>query len=385
MRVAALLAWTLLGCGRVSFDPRADASGGDAPGDAANPGIVDLSLRGGTACVRTGDGRMACWGSNANGELGRGSLAMTGAPELVPLDNVVAIATGEFSTYAIDRDGTLWAWGDNTSGQLGQAIGGPQRAPVRVPVPEPVVSAAAGQYHACAITRGAGELYCWGGNLCGGLGTNDVAERLMPTKVAGLAGLASVVVNDFETCVTDAAGNVRCFGGVYTDRCIGQHLAPTAPMGLPAVRDLQGGCHMSMCAVDATGIAWCWGQDNSGSLGDGAQQSHVDPLPVAQLVGARRIGTSFNASCAVTATGASCWGDNLVGQLGVGTPGLTQSTLPVPLPFFAGMQLDEIEIGCSTNCARAGADVYCWGANDNSVVDASGLDAFAPRKITLSL
>lgn len=378
----ALVALMLVGCGRLGFGDDTGAPV-DAPMiDALDPGVVEVSIRGSAACVRTGDGRVACWGSNARGQLGDGTVAATGQPAIVPVQNVTSIVTGEFGAFAIDRDGVLWGWGGNDAGQLG--VGnkvGPQVTPIRIPVPEPVVSAAAGQFHTCAITAASGELYCWGGNQCGGLGTQDTTERTSPTKVLGLANLRSVAIHDYQTCVVDATGATACFGGILIAGCVGQQLVPTPPVGLPAMRTVQGGCHMSMCGADTTGSAWCWGENISGNLGDGSATRHLDPLPVATITNITQVGTGFDVSCGVTTDRAYCWGDNLAGQLGIGTPSVMQAVTPVALPFFDQMPVDQIEVGCSTSCVRSGHDIYCWGENVSHIVDDTGNDAFAPRRI----
>src|SRR5687768_10870107 len=40
---------------------------------------------------------------------------------------------------------------------------------------------AVGQYHSCAIVRGA--LFCWGDNVDGALGLGDTSSRNVPTRV----------------------------------------------------------------------------------------------------------------------------------------------------------------------------------------------------------
>lgn len=383
MRVASL-AMVLAGCGRLGFDGSNDVVDG-ALDSALDPGIVELAHRGSSPCVRTGEGRLVCWGSNTYGQLGRGSIEPRGGPQAVPLENVVRIATGEFTSFAIDRDGALWGWGNNLTGQLGLGTSSIEPSPVRIPIPEPVVAVAGGQYHTCAITEGAGELYCWGGNECGALGTADTAPRMTPTKVSGLAGLTSIAIHDHETCVNDATGTVRCFGGVSIGTCLGQHLAPTPPVGLPAIRDVQGGCHLSMCATDIAGAGWCWGENISGNLGDGSATRHVDPLPVASISNVQLIGTGFDVSCAVGPSSMSCWGDNTHGQLGLGTSAITQAVTPIRLPFFDQMSIDQIEVGCATVCVRIRDGIYCWGKNDSGVIDDTTIDAFAPRRVQLPL
>jgi alpha-tubulin suppressor-like RCC1 family protein len=365
----------LAGCGRFGF-------GEDAPPDAyVDRGLVEITMRGSTACARSGDGRVACWGSNAYGECGVGSSTMREAPALLPLENIVRIATGEYSAFAIDADGALFGWGSNESAQLGLgAEGPPVTLPTRIPVPEPVVDVAGGQFHTCAVTN-AGELYCWGANRCGEVGTGDMTSRDSPFKVPGVSGVARVTVNDAQTCIVDAAGNVRCMGVPYTinNTCQNPRLTPEPLVGVPVVRDIQGGCHQSTCAVDPDGVAWCWGDNVSGVLGDGAATARVDPTRVAVISNIEKVATGFESSCAVSATNdVFCWGGNTMGQVGVGNTSLNQTNSPLQLPFFTGFEIDQIEVGCAQVCVRSNSDVYCWGFNNDGVVNDTSTNAYSP-------
>ncbi len=372
----ALLVICVLGCGRRGFEDLPDATRDAAP----DPGVVELSSRGTAACVRSGDGRVACWGSNERGQLGRGTVGTIEGPALVPLANVVRIATGENIAFAIDRDGTLWGWGANANGELGLGMTGADRpSPQRVLVP-PVSDVAGGEYHACAITTQGGELYCWGDNACGQLGSGDTNPNPTPTRVAGVSGAVRVTVSDQQTCVTDASGNTRCMGASYfMAGCQNQQLTPTPPTGIGRVVDVAGGCHMSTCAVDTNGAAWCWGDNLSGVLGDGGNTPRANPSRVAVITNAAKIGTGFATSCAATVTDdVFCWGTNAAGELGVSSTMIGQSSTPLQVPFFGGMPVDEIETGCASTCVLSGHDVYCWGKNDKAVIDDTGVDAFAP-------
>ena len=367
----------LASCGRFSFDPHEQA---DAPLEAR--GIVELSYRGDAACVRSADGRVACWGSNSTGQLGNGTTSPNGPPQLVSgLPEIVSIAAGEFTIFAIDRDGGVWGWGANDEGQLGLAPAVQQQlTAIQLPIPEPIASIAAGQYHTCAITRGLGELYCWGGNQCGQLGTGDQIAVPSPRKVPNVSGVARVAVNDRQTCFLDGTSNLYCMGAAYVSAgCQNVRLAPVPPVGLPAAIDLAGGCHEAMCAVDPSGAAWCWGDNVGGVLGDGTVTPRIEPSRVAIISNVARVTAGVEVSCAASVSGeVQCWGANYRGGLGIDNMSVTSSVVPVQVPFFTGQPVDQIETGCTATCLRSGAEIYCWGGNSATIIDSSAANAYAP-------
>ena len=81
------------------------------------------------------------------------------------------------------------------------------------------------------------------------------------------------------------------------------------------------------CALDAAGVASCWGTNDFGQLGDGTTADRASPVAVGLLAGAAQVTAGGAHSCAVTGEGvAYCWGANRHGQLGTGTAGGALST-----------------------------------------------------------
>jgi alpha-tubulin suppressor-like RCC1 family protein len=120
------------------------------------------------------------WGYNAAGQLGDGSTADSDVPARVGLPAAVrqvsqggsGAANGQ--TVVVLADGAVLAWGDNQKGQLGDGSTTSSDVPVRVRVPDAVtfVTVDSGGY-ACYAIDSAGQLWAWGGNQNGQLGTGS--------------------------------------------------------------------------------------------------------------------------------------------------------------------------------------------------------------------
>lgn len=108
------------------------------------------SLSGGVTAIAAGfdhslavrNGSVWAWGDNSFGNLGDGTAENRSLPVAVDpanLTNIVSVAAGWSTSYALSADGSLWAWGRNGFGELGLGTTGSQfqtgQAPQRVPAP----------------------------------------------------------------------------------------------------------------------------------------------------------------------------------------------------------------------------------------------------------
>src|SRR5262249_55464161 len=107
--------------------------------------------------------------------------------------------------------------------------------------------------------------------------------------------------------------------------------SPTALTSLnnTTVLDVVAG-DASTCAQTANGPL-CWGNNFYGQLGDGTTSGHKTPTAVASLVAAAQLATGTSHSCALNNGEVDCWGDNSVGQLGNGT--FSAALTPVEVAF----------------------------------------------------
>ena len=139
--------------------------------------------------------------------------------------------------------------------------------------------------------------------------------------------------------------------------------APVAASGNRYVQISAGGSHT--CALTARGIAYCWGDNNYGQLGDGTTIDSNANGPQAVIGGLKfaSIAVGDEHTCGLTTRGAAyCWGDNGYGKLGDGT-GL-DSEANGPQAVIGGYRFVSLTAGEHHICAlTARGTAYCWGRN----------------------
>jgi alpha-tubulin suppressor-like RCC1 family protein len=145
------------------------------------------------------DGAVYAWGDNNYGQLGDGTRTDRGTPGVVAMlgSGVTAIAAGSQHSMAL-KDGRVYVWGDNFYGQLGLSSGAlaqsTHASPLIVPDLDNIVAIAAGAYSSYALTED-GELWVWGQNNWGQLGLGDNANRYRPTKLLAPEGFRFISID----------------------------------------------------------------------------------------------------------------------------------------------------------------------------------------------
>jgi alpha-tubulin suppressor-like RCC1 family protein len=129
-----------------------------------------------------------------------------------------------------------------------------------------------------------------------------------------------------------------------------------------------GGRHA--CAIAVTTIAYCWGADWLGQLGDVRIAHSTTPIPVAGLTSVTSVAAGRAHSCAVAGGRAYCWGSNERGQLGAATGacatsvGRTTPCAQSPVAVTGTLTFTSVTAGLDHSCGitTAGA-AYCWGGD----------------------
>jgi alpha-tubulin suppressor-like RCC1 family protein len=338
-------------------------------------GVRSLSAHWQHACAIHDDGTLVCWGNNASGQIGDGTLAVRPQPTLVPgLEKVTVVTTGLSHTCAVTNAG-LYCWGSNSLGQLGSDSGDPT-VPVTQPVPVPIVSdaiaVAAGAQHTCAV-RGSGEVLCWGQNSTGQLGEGSMSSLPAPEPVTGLVSGKLVAAGATFSCAETADGAVFCWGdNHYGQLGMGNGVVEPRPVTVPinaGALSAGGGhtCAVTQASTTAGAAApafVCWGSDQAGQLGDNDNIDRATPAPIKMPLLPDTIAAGALHTCAIDlSAGLWCWGRGSSGQLGPGH--LLDTAFPVQVPLPSGdSDATEVTAGDAHTCVLvSGGQILCFGDN----------------------
>jgi len=239
-----------------------------------------------TCGIRGAQRQVFCWGSNDQGRsVPSGALASppTPVPTLVDVEGgFVDVSAGASHSCAVHENGRLFCWGSNADGRLG--VGDRDNPDVLRQVAGTWRSVSASE-HTCGI-RSDRTLHCWGANDHGQLGTGDLEDALAPRPVAVAGGWSSVDVGRASTCGLTAAADVLCWGegedgqlgnGRTLDRSVPIRIQRPGPW-----RDLSVGARHA-CALGVGAAVHCWGDNDRGKIGDGTTVDRTVPVAVAGL------------------------------------------------------------------------------------------------------
>ncbi len=275
----------------------------------------------------------------------------------------IDVVAGATHSCALRANGTIWCWGGNINGALGD---GRMRH----------------------------------GMQCGMMEGGDVPDCSPPVQVAVIDDATALSSRGgIENCALRSSGGAWCWGQQSVAPATGgeppKRYTPEARSGLDSVETISDGFDHT-CGV-AAGQAVCIGLNQSGQIGDGtkvdARTAYTVPMPTdMEIVEA---GAASDFTCGLAGGSAWCWGNNDSGQLGdgvdahmggcMGSVAMYDCSLtPVEVTMPDGITFSDIKLGAGHACAL-GSDnnAYCWGANNYGQLGLGNLDASSvPVQIT---
>ncbi len=253
--------------------------------------------------------------------------------------------------------------------------GGPP--PINLPIE--MVEIAAGLSHSCVVD-GAGKPYCWGTDSFGQVGDDAAiggfASHPAPAAVAGAHTFSALAAGFRTSCAIDGTGKAYCwgeddFGALGDGLLVPMQPTPVAVAGGHSFAAIAFG-YRAVCALTTAGQPFCWGSDFYGQVGNGAPRLSMAHVPTAVSgdhtfvkISSGGEGSGEHA-CALDVDGdAYCWGSNMSGELGNGAPNQFHLS---PIASAVGHTFTEIAVGGLHTCALGpGGNAYCWGQDDGTV------------------
>lgn len=291
-----------------------------------------------------------------------------GPPDEQVVVDFRSVAVGSFHACGLDEFGLAYCWGGNGQSQLGVADDFDRLVPTPVAQGTEVFTELfLGGVHSCALNSSA-KLLCWGSNLTGQLGIGTtVGEQGNPTAVTGDFSFLSVGAGDNHTCGV-TRGRVAYCWGLEAEGRLGNGGTdalmvwndPQLVVGDHAFGQITAGASHS-CAITLLFEAYCWGLGGRGQLGTGAHDSEAEPTLVLGGLSFEQIDGGAEHTCAVTTEGdAYCWGLGESGQLGNGGT----ADVAEPTAVSGGLKFQMVSAGGGHTCGlTTTGDVYCWGRN----------------------
>lgn len=362
----------------------------------------DVSVGFDHACALTTDSKTYCWGNGAYGALAKNAVLTPGtnadsdhikhSPVRAAKGYIFTqIATGNIFSCGIANNGNTYCWGRNNTGQLGDNSFVDKPQPVLVAGAHTFTEISAGSAHVCGIDEN-NVAYCWGSNSHGQLGNNSTIASNVPVAVdGGATTFTKISAGGSFTCGIDENNVAYCWGRNNVgqlgnnDATFTNQDEPTLVSGGLTFNDIAAGW-LHACGIATNGSTYCWGSGGQGEIGNNAILDRRVPTLVSGSHNFTSVYAGYYNSCAINSSNSAyCWGANFNGQGGDGT---TVNKLVPTAVSSGGVKFTHLTLSTTaqgTVCGLSEAQkIYCWGDDVNGVLGngvASTADVLQPALI----
>jgi alpha-tubulin suppressor-like RCC1 family protein len=264
----------------------------------------------------------------------------------------------------------MYAWGAGKDSQLAVGSKEDQPRPVSIPFTEPIVSLACGARMNLALTSG-GDLYSWGTGLMGELGLAYITKQETPAKLQKVSTKFKSIAVGYEHCLAvSEAGDIYVWGA----NDLGQlGTGDLKPIDRPTKLKLghkftavAAGTKHSM-ALNEHGFVFLWGAGWAGQQGDGASASFLTPHILTEDITFKYISAGDYCSLAITNRGkVYTWGSGAHGRLGHGD--VKPQLVPKVIDHLTKMNVNAVKVIAGYDHMLLLSDkgeLWAWGAGAN--------------------
>jgi len=365
-----------------------------------------------TLAIKT-DGSLWAWGNNNYGQLGTGDTVHRSSPVQVGTNTdwrQVVVGGVCNCVLAIKTDGTLWAWGNNRFGQLGLDDTINRLSPVQIGTDTNWKQVAIGALHILAIKTD-GTLWTWG--IYGfGEGYADIGldwHISSPIQVGTDTNWKQVAAGQDRSLAIKNDGTLWFwgtksawgFGGYigyigWLEYIINKPefndsdwlLLSPVQIGTDANWEQITTSLNHVLAIKTDGTLWAWGNNAYGELGLGDTTAWTNFPPTLIQVGTdtnwKQIAAGFNHTLAIKTDSALwAWGNNKVGQLGLGIEG---GDFLSPVQVETNINWQKVAAaGFSSFAIKTDGTLWAWGFNDlNQLGLGDAINRVSPVQVKVS-
>lgn len=233
------------------------------------------------------DGMISCWGSNAFGQADPANPAPSVGPGPLRAADVVHVDGGADHLCFRTSSDDVFCQGRGLDGELGDGSATDSRTPIEVtPISAYSQMVAIGPESsigsACALASG--QVFCWGANNVGQLGSTVGDFSPSPVAVTGLADAVEIFRTMRPMFARTTSGQIVGWGdrrdGLFGDGGADRIETTPAPTTLGRFRALAFG-EVHACGIeDSDNTVWCWGRNDGGTLPEQADDAIVTPFIV---------------------------------------------------------------------------------------------------------
>ncbi|XP_041128227.1 E3 ubiquitin-protein ligase HERC2-like isoform X2 [Polyodon spathula] len=351
--------------------------------DKTTTGSLVRKKSAGLECAATIRTKVFVWGLNDKDQLGglKGSkIKVPSFSETLSALNVVQVAGGSKSLFAVTAEGKMYACGEATNGRLGLGI-----CSGTIPIPRQIsalssyivkkVAVHSGGRHAMALTVD-GKVFSWGEGDDGKLGHFSRMNCDKPRLIEALKTkrIRDIACGSSHSAAITSSGELYTWGlGEYGRLGHGDNTTQLRPKLVKVVlghRVIQVACgsrDAQTLALSDEGLVFSWGDGDFGKLGRGGSEGCNVPQNIERLngQGVCQIECGAQFSLALTKTGVVwTWGKGDYFRLGHGTD--VHVRKPQVVEGLRGKKIVHVAVG-ALHCLAVTetGQVYAWGDNDH--------------------
>lgn len=352
-----------------------------------NENIVQVEANRNSVVALDEDGNVFTWGDGSYYDLGHGTdNANVYSPKKVEgLPIIKQVAKGKNHTLAIAENGDIWGWGNNSSGELGSDLKGKVYVPTKISGISNATEISAGEGFSVAVAGG--DLWTWGKNNYGQLGIRDVPNGVPGRVFTDREGYRGIDCGDsyFMTLFNWPEPNFDYSLGSCGRNNSGQlgnsnnidspDLGNIADIEGSAVKQLSAGREHSL-AIAYGDYVYSWGRNSVGQLGLDDKVDRNSPERIESLDNICFVDAAYGHSIAISYDGSVyTWGEGRDGQMGNGE--YATSRVPVKID---GITNAKSATGGSnfTIVLDENGDMWSFGNNEFGQL---GLMDYTPDKV----